>query len=98
MNRSSGAFTRVIWSDFAVVIKTTEGYFESVETAPSRRTAIGMAFRKSGNGKVMMCKSQDEMTRDERGRYDMETCADRVCDARENARRSMEFSHFADLH
>ena len=99
-NRSNGAFAREIWKQFAIVIKVPgEGYLETVKTAPTRRLALGMAFKGLPSGcKVVMCKTADELTRDERGRYDMRNSADRLEDARDNARRSIEFHQTADLY
>jgi len=97
MNRSSGAYTREIWRAFAIIIKLDDGsYLETVKTAPSRKMALGMAFDRQ-SGTVMMCKTADQLTADERGRYDMQTAADKIADARENQRRSVEFHHFADM-
>lgn len=100
MNRSSGAYTKTVWHKFAIVLRADEGFsMETVQTAPNKRMALGMAFRALGqNGKVLMCKTADEMTLDERGRYDMLTADDLVHEARENEYRRAKFNQYADLY
>lgn len=111
-NRSTGAYTREIWVEHAIVIRmpahTFEGvqiaegsHLETVKRAPSRRMAIGMTLKGipadiRSACKVVMCKTAEDMTLDERGRYDMLSAEDRIAEARRAAERRAEAWHMAD--
>lgn len=73
VNRSNGAYARIMYHNFAVVISIPgEGCYETVQSACSSRRALGMAFRGlPKGGKVLLCKREDEMTNDEKGRWGM---------------------------
>jgi len=100
MNRSSGAYTPVVWNDFAIAIRLPDGGgIELVKSAPSRRMALGMAFKGMPAGsKLIFAKGQDELSRSDRGRYGMETDLDRALDAKHDEDRRFDFWHNADLY
>lgn len=100
MNRSSGAYEKTIWHDFGIYLKLDDGgYYQTVKRAPTRRMALGMAFRDTaGKGKVAFCKRADEMTADERGQWDLQTSEDLIGEAELAAYRRAQFNHFADLY
>lgn len=88
MNRSTGAYVPLNFSDFAVAIKLESGgTFMTVISETNSRRAIGRAFGqldKGTRGKVTFCKTPAEMSRDERGHWDMLTDSDQRAMRREN--------------
>lgn len=99
VNRTNGYHAPEKWIDHAIVLQHADGSFEqTVKQAPARRFAVAMACKGAARGvKIVFCKTADQMTRDERGQWDMLTHEDRIADAREAAERRAYFHHYADL-
>lgn len=92
MNRSNGAYAPTKYYDFCIVLKLQGGgHFQTVISAHSAKFALGRAFSEIRNAATMenddsllpaekdavaFCKTPDQMSRDDRFRWDVATDAD----------------------
>jgi hypothetical protein len=90
-NRSNGYFAPAKIQDFGIVLQIDgeAGYEQIVVQESNRRFALGKAFA-GRKGKIVFCKTAEEMTYDERGQWDMSLPEDAVHAAR--LRRPTDYS------
>lgn len=82
-NRSNGYFAPAKIVEFGIVLQLDgeAGYEQIVVRESNRRFALGKAFA-GRKGKIVFCKTAEEMTYDERGQWDMSLPEDAVHAAR----------------